>query len=402
MSMIRVGLVGAGFVGPAHVDALRRLGYVEVLALAEANARRAREKADQMGIPEACGDYRLLLANPRITVIHNATPNNMHYTVNRDALQAGKHVISEKPLAMTSDEARELVELARRTELVNAVDFNYRGYPLLRQMRHLIQSGELGQVRVVHGSYLQDWLLYPTDYSWRILPEQGGASRAMGDIGSHWCDLAQWITGQRITRVMAHLATLLPTRLEPAGPVEAYAQPGQGVRREVQVQTEDYAALLFELEGRGVGTLTVSQVSPGRKNRLWIEVDGSEASLVWNQDRPEELWIGRRGEPSQVLPRDLNLLVREATYGSYLPAGHPEGWSDAMRNLFAEVYGFIRAERNPARERPSFPTFADGLVENVLVDAVLESHRRRAWVDVPAIHPEAPPEMSRMALGEKA
>ncbi len=383
MMMIRVGLVGAGFVGPAHVDALRRLGYVEVLALAESNARRAREKADQLNIPEACGDYRMLLAEPRVTVIHNATPNWMHFVVNRDALKAGKHVVSEKPLALTVEEAEELTRLAQETEMVNAVDFIYRGYPLVRQMRAMIARGDIGQVRVVHGSYLQDWLLYPTDYSWRVLPEQGGVSRAISDIGSHWADLAQWVTGQSISRVMARLATIVPVRFRPTeAVVEAFAA-AEGPREEVHVETEDYGSVLFDMDGGATGSFTVSQVSAGHKNRLQIQVDGSEASLAWDQDHPDELRIGRRGKPNQVLPRDPALLSAESMVGSYLPAGHPEGWSDALRNLTSEIYDFIRAEKSPLRDSPSFPTFADGLRANRLTEAILESHNRQAWVEVP-------------------
>ncbi|MDI7276384.1 MAG: Gfo/Idh/MocA family oxidoreductase [Anaerolineae bacterium] len=396
--MIRVGLIGAGFVGPAHVEALRRLGYVEVLALAEANARRAREKADQMGIPEACGDYRKLLANPRVTVVHNATPNWMHFEINRQALLAGKHVVSEKPLALTAEEARALVEDARGTELVNAVNYNYRGYPLLRQMRAMIARGDIGQVRLVHGSYLQDWMTYPTDYSWRVLTEQGGASRALADIGSHWCDLAQWVTGQRISRVMGRLATVVPIRFRPVGgEVEAFAA-AQGPREAVEVRTEDCASVLIDLDGGATGSFVVSQVSPGRKNRLWIEIDGSEGALAWDQDYPDELWHGHRGRPNQVMPRDPALLDVESLVGSFLPAGHPEGWSDALRNLFAEIYGFIRAGKSPVRDAPTYPTFYDGLVENVLVEAILESYRLQQWVDVPQV---ATPEPRLAAAAER-
>jgi predicted dehydrogenase len=381
--LIRVGLVGAGFVGPAHVEALRRLGYVEVLALAESNAHRARDKADLLGIPEACGDYHQMLANPRITVIHNATPNNMHFAVNRDALNAGKHVVSEKPLALTAEEGQELANLAKETELVNAVNYNYRGYPHVRQMRAMVAAGEIGDVWLVHGSYLQDWMLNPTDYSWRVEPQYGGPSRAMADIGSHWCDLAQWVTGKRITRVQGRLSTLLPTRQKPAALVEAFGRVS-GPSETVRVQTEDYAGVLFDMEGGATGSLTVSQVSAGRKNRLWIEVDGSKGSLAWDQDRPEELWIGKRGEANRVLARDPSLLSESARRAGMLPGGHVEGWSDALRNTFADIYEFIRAERNPVRVKPDYATFQDGLVENRVVEAVLASQERQEWVSVPA------------------
>lgn len=390
MNMIRVGLIGAGFVGPAHVEALRRLGYVEVLALAGSNARRAREKADEMGIPEACGDYRQLLANPRVTVIHNATPNQLHFGINRDALQAGKHVVSEKPLALTVEECRRLVDLARQTELVTAIDFNYRGYPLVHQMRAMIARGDIGRVWTVHGSYMQDWLLYPTDYNWRILPELGGESRAVADIGSHWCDLAQWVVGQRISRVMGRLATLVPIRYRSAGPVKTFAPAGAGPREEVQVRTEDYASVLADFEAGATGSFMVSQVSAGRKNRLWIQVDGTEGALSWDQERPDELWVGRRGRPNELIPRDPALLDEQAARYSNLPAGHNEGWADALRNLMAQIYDFIRTGKNPVRETPGFPTFHDGLVESQLVQAILDSHRQSAWVDVPGVKERQP------------
>lgn len=393
--MIRVGLIGAGFVGPAHVEALRRLGYVEVLALAGSDALRARRKADEMGIPEACGDYRQLLANPRVTVVHNATPNRLHYAINRDALQAGKHVVSEKPLALTVEEGRHLVELARQTELVNAVDFNYRGYPLVQQMRAMIARGDIGQVWTVHGSYMQDWLLYPTDYNWRIMPELGGESRAVADIGSHWCDLAQWITGQRISRVMARLATLVPVRYRPVEEVKTFTQPGTGPREPIEVRTEDYASVLVDLEGGATGSFMVSQVSAGRKNRLWIQVDGSEGSLSWDQETPDLLWVGRRGRPNELVPRDPAILDPEAARYTNLPAGHNEGWADALRNLMAQIYQFIRQGKNPVRDVPAFPTFHDGLVENQVVQAILESHRRQAWVEVEGVKaPAAAPAQS--------
>lgn len=390
MDLIRVGLVGAGFVGPEHVEAVRRLGYVQVLALAGSDARRAREKADQLRIPEACGDYRALLASPRVTVIHNATPNDLHFTINRDALLAGKHVVSEKPLALNAEEARQLVNLARETQLVNAVDYNYRGYPLVQQMRAMIARGDIGEVWLVHGSYLQDWLLYPTDYNWRVLAERGGRSRALADIGTHWCDLAQWVTGQRISRVMGRLATIVPTRLRPRGEVEAFARAEEGPRQEIQVRTEDYAAVLFEMEGGARGSFLVSQVSAGRKNRLWIEIDGSEGSLSWDQEHPDGLWVGRRDRPNQVLLRDPRLLDAQLAHGKRLPPGHVEGWTDALYNVMAEVYDFIRTGRNPVQETPPFPTFRDGLAENILVEAVLESDSRGAWVDVPPVPVAAP------------
>lgn len=394
MNMIRVGLIGAGFVGPAHVEALRRLGHVEVLALAGSNARRARERADELGIPEACGDYRQLLASPRVTVVHNATPNQLHFAINREALQAGKHVVSEKPLALTVEEASALVRLANETGLVNAINFHYRGYPLVQQMRAMIARGDIGRVWSVHGSYMQDWLLYPTDFNWRILPEMGGESRAIADIGSHWCDLAQWVTGQRISRVMSRLATMLPVRYRPRERVQTFAQVAEEGEHgeEVQVRTEDYGAVLFDMEGGATGSFMVSQVSAGRKNRLWIQVDGSDGALAWDQELPNVLWRGHRGRPNEIMPRDPSLLDEQVARYTQLPAGHNEGWADALRNVMAQIYDFIRDGKSPQRDGPGFATFQDGLVENELVQAIMESDRRNAWVDVThAVEPRAAP-----------
>lgn len=383
--LTRVGVIGAGFVGPELVEALRRLGHVEVVALAGSNARRARERADELGIPEACGDYRELLGSPRLTVIHNATPNYLHYAINHDALRAHKHVVTEGPLALTVDECRALVNQARRGGLVNAVDYDYRGYSLLQQMRIMVARGDIGQVWAVNGAYMQDWLLYPTDYNWRVLPEMGGESRAVADIGSHWCDLAQWVTGQRISRVMARLAIMVPTRLRPPQEVPTFAEAAAGPRQEVQIRTEDYCAVLIDLDGGATGSFVVSQVSAGSRNRLWIQVDGSEGSLAWDQDRADELRIGRRSGPSGILPRDPRLLEPEAARYTHLPAGHQEGWADALRNLMGAIYEFIRSGKDPLRERPTFATFYDGLVQGQLVEAILESHRRGSWVDVPPV-----------------
>ncbi|HJN66874.1 MAG TPA: Gfo/Idh/MocA family oxidoreductase, partial [Pirellulales bacterium] len=199
---IAAGIIGTGFIGPAHVEAARRLGNIEFIAIAEANEELARLKAEALSIDRAYGDYRQLLADPDVQVVHNCTPNHLHYQVNKDILASGKHVISEKPLAMTSTESRELVELAKTSGLIHAVDFNYRYYPLVQHARQMVQQGELGDVYALHGSYLQDWLYLATDWNWRLEPELSGESRAVADVGSHWCDLLQFITGETITRVM--------------------------------------------------------------------------------------------------------------------------------------------------------------------------------------------------------
>ncbi|MDA8041571.1 MAG: Gfo/Idh/MocA family oxidoreductase, partial [Pirellulales bacterium] len=293
---IAAGIIGTGFIGPVHVEAGRRLGNVEFVALAEANAELARNKADLLCIEKSYGDYRELLADPQIRVVHNCTPNHLHYQVNKDILAAGKHVISEKPLAMNSVESRELVQLASDSGLIHAVDFNYRYYPLVQHARQMVQQGELGEVFTLRGSYLQDWLYLQTDWNWRLQPEMSGESRAIADVGSHWCDLLQFITGQSIVRVMADLSTVHKTRMKPKKEIETYAgkELSPSDYEPQDITTEDYASVLIELSGGARGVFSVSQVSAGRKNRLSFELDGSRCAVAWDQEKPNEMWIGYR------------------------------------------------------------------------------------------------------------
>ncbi len=286
---LKAAVAGTGFVGAVHVDALKRLG-VEVLGVCASTAERANAK----GLAPAYESYDALLADERVDVVHVTTPNHLHHGQVRDALAAGKHVVCEKPLATTSAESAELLELARKSGLVHCTNFNLRFYPMSHQARALVASGALGAVWNVHGGYLQDWLLYPTDWNWRLEPEKGGALRAVADIGSHWMDLAQWVTDRRIERVFADLKTALPVRQRPAGEVETFAAAEDVERVDVPMTTEDIAHLLFRLEGGCVGAAVMSQVSAGRKNSLRLELDGSRGALAWDTERAEELWLGHR------------------------------------------------------------------------------------------------------------
>ena len=309
-SKIAAGIIGTGFIGPAHVEAARRLGNVEIVAVAEANEALAKEKAAALFIPKAYGNYHDLLADDQIQVVHNCTPNHLHFQVNKDILAAGKHVISEKPLAMTTQESSELVRLAQASGRIHAVDFNYRYYPLVQHAREMIKAGEVGDVFALHGSYLQDWLFLPTDWNWRLEPALSGESRAIADIGSHWCDLLQFITGLTITKVFADLRTVHETRMKPKKQVETYA--GKQLSPEdyepQPIKTEDYASVLFALSNGAHGVFTVSQVSAGRKNRLSFEIDGSKCALAWDQENPNEMWIGHRDKANEILAKDPSLL----------------------------------------------------------------------------------------------
>lgn len=384
MRKVKAGIIGTGFIGPAHVEAARRLGFVDIAALAEADQATAEAKARQLSIEKPYGNYKDLLADPSIEVVHLCTPNTLHYPLAVEALQAGKHVFSEKPLAMNSAESRELVELAARTSRINAVDFNYRFYPLNQEARQRVQSGEAGKPLVITGSYLQDWLLLPTDYNWRIEPEAGGESRAVADVGSHWCDLLMFITGQKITRVFADLAVIHKTRMKPKKAIETYS--GKEMTPEdyepVPVTTEDYGTVLFEMDGGARGTFTVCQVAAGRKNRLYYEIDCEQQAFAFDQEDPERLWIGSRAEPNRVLMRDPSLLSAEARANVSYPGGHPEGYPDGLKNFMRAFYTFVAENRDPGASQPPFPTFVDGHNEIVIVEAVLRSARSKRWEDV--------------------
>lgn len=379
---IRAGIIGTGFIGPAHVEAARRLGYIEFIALAEANDDLARAKADSLSIPRAYGDYKKLLDDPDVQVVHNCTPNHLHFEVNRDIVAAGKHVISEKPLAMTSEESRKLVALARDAGVIHAVDFNYRYYPLVQHAREMVAKGEVGEIYNVHGSYLQDWLYLDTDWNWRLVPELSGDSRAVADIGSHWFDLLQFITGLTITRVYGDLRTVHKTRMKPKKEVETYSgkmlQPSDYEPQEIG--TEDYASVLLEFSNGAHGVVTVSQVSAGRKNRLWYEIDGSKCALAWDQERPNEMWCGYREKPNEILIKDPSLLHERAREYCHYPGGHPEAYPDGPKNLFRNVYRVVAA--GPMPDAPDWSTFEDGHKEVVICEAVLKSGRSGNWVDV--------------------
>ena len=354
---------------------------MNVVAVAERDQALADAKAAELSIPKAYGDYHQLLADPDVQVVHNCTPNHLHFEVNRGIMAAGKHVISEKPLAMNSGESRELVKLAKESGVVHAIDFNYRYMPLVQQARLMCQDDrDVGRVLAVHGSYLQDWLHQASDWNWRLVPELSGESRAVADIGSHWCDLVQFVTGLKIVRVMADLVTIHPVRQRPKVEVETYA--GKVLRPEdledVSINTEDYASILLEFDSGAHGVLTVNQCAAGRKNRLYFEIDGAKSALAWDQERPNELWVGRRDGPNQTIMKDPSLLYEEAQQYAHYPGGHNEAYPDGPKNLFRNVYGFIGGDR-PGGD---FATFVDGHNEIAICDAVLTSSREKQWVDV--------------------
>ena len=384
MTRLGMGLVGPGFVGAHHVDAVRRLGFVDVVAIAASTEASARAKADALGIPKAYGSYEALAADPDVQVVHNTTPNYLHVPVIMAALTHRKHVVSDKPLALTSEDARSLWNAAREANIVHAVTFNYRGNPLVQHAREMTIAGDLGEPHYVHGAYLQDWLLYPTDFSWRLDPHKGGRSSAIGDIGSHWCDLVQHVVGRRIDAVLADLSTVVKTRYKPSQSTEAFARARDEAGEAVSVQSEDLATVLLRFDGGMRGSVSVGQVCAGHKNDLWFEVNGRSASLRWRQERQNELWIGRRDAANAILLKDPALLHEGARAYAHLPGGHQEAWADAFRNVMRDVYTFIADGRRPEDAKPpAFATFEDGYRSACVVDAILESHASGGtWTNV--------------------
>jgi len=376
MKRIGMGIVGLGFAGGLHIDAVRRLGFVDVVGVAGSNPASAKKKASAYNIPKAYGSYEELVADPDIQVIHNTSQNNVHLPVNLAAISKGKHLICDKPLAMNSAEARQVRDAAIHAGIVHAVVFNYRGNPLVQQARVLISQGELGPIHFVQGAYLQDWLVESTDYSWRLEPEKGGASIALADIGSHWCDLAQHITGLRIEAVLADLATVVKLRQRPTAARETFqAASAAEAREEFRVKGDDLASVLIRFDNGAKGSLSVGQVCPGHKNDLWVEANGQKCSLRWDQERQNALWFGYRHQANRILPKDPSQLHPTVQRYAHLPGGHQEGWSDALLNVLGDIYThLLNKNQSHAGLPPAVATFEDGYRANCIVDTMLESY----------------------------
>jgi predicted dehydrogenase len=379
LSGIGAAVIGSGFIGTVHIEALRRIG-VNVLGLLGSSAQRAAASAERIGVPHAYADLDELLADDRVRVVHVTSPNELHYPQAKAILDAGRHVVCEKPLAMTSEESGDLVRLAAASGLVNAVNFNIRFYPLNQHVAGLVRDGGVGDVRLVTGRYFQDWLLHDTDWNWRLEPERGGALRAVGDIGSHWLDLTTFLTGRRVEAVMADLTTFIPVRHRPAGPVETFSTERAAETVPVEIQTEDSAMILLRYEGGARGTVAISQISPGRKNSLQYEIDGSSSAVAWDSEQPDQLWLGHRDRPNEVLLRNPALMGPLGRAAARLPGGHVEGFADTFGALFTAIYADVAAGRPSAA--PTYPTFADGHDEMLVGDAVAESARTGRWVEV--------------------
>ena len=378
---IHTAVVGAGFIGPVHVEALRRLG-VTITGILGVDDKESTSAQQRLGLPKAYKNIDEVLADDNVQAVHLAVPNVLHYDLAKKAVLAGKHVLCEKPLAMNSKESAELVELAqvaKRWPRRSATTFASIRSTSKRDMR--VKNGDVGQIFAVNGSYTQDWLFYDTDYNWRVLADQGGELRAVGDVGTHWMDLIHSITGLEVEAVFADLKTVHPIRKRPKGEVQTYTgKLGEPMQTEpVQITTEDYAAVLFRFKGGARGSLNISQVTAGRKNCLRYEIAGSKCALAWNSEAPNEIWIGRRDKANEMLIRDPSLARRHGPrIFRTFPGGHNEGFPDAFKDCFRSFYEYIAAGDFSAP--PLYPTFADGHREILLCEAILKSHREERWV----------------------
>ena len=376
---IGAAVIGSGFIGTVHIEALRRLG-VNVQGVLGSSPSRGEEAARRTGLPKAYPTLEALLDDPAVHAVHVTSPNQLHFPQVKQILAAGRHVICEKPLAVTSTESAELVQLAAASDRITAVNFNIRFYPLNQHAHQMVRDGELGEPRLITGHYFQDWLLLDTDWNWRLEPDKGGSLRAVGDIGSHWIDLTNFISGGRVESVLADLATFVKVRQRPTGPVETFSQERATDTVPTDMTTEDAALILLRYDNGARGSVAISQVSAGRKNSLQWEVDGSASAAWWDSETPDHLYIGHRGRPNEILQRGAELMNETGTAAATLPGGHVEGFSDTFHALFRAFYSAVLDGHAPAD--PVYATFADGHHEMVVGDAIATSASQGHWVDV--------------------
>jgi predicted dehydrogenase len=376
---IGAAVIGTGFIGTVHVEALRRIG-VPVRGVLGSTPQRGAARAKALGVPRAYRSLDELVADPTVQVVHITSPNDLHVPQAKAVLAAGRHVVCEKPLATTAAGSAELVLLAAAARLVNATNFNLRYYPLNQHARETVAAGALGDIRLVTGRYFQDWLLLDSDWNWRLQADRGGALRAVGDIGSHWLDLMTYLTGQRITAVMAELTTFIGTRQEPRGRVETFSTQRSSDTVSRQITTEDTASILLRFANGARGAVNISQISPGRKNSLQYEIDGSDAALAWDSEQPDQAWTGHRDRPNEILIRNPALMGPAGRAASALPGGHVEGFFDTFCAHFRAVYADVIAGAPSAH--PGYPTFADGHDEMLVGEAITASAREGRWVAV--------------------
>lgn len=376
MEKLKVGIVGIGFIGAAHIEALNRLGNINIVALTD--AVNASDKAQQLSIPNSFNDFKEMIQQMNLDVIHICTPNSTHFTIAKYALEHNIHVICEKPFTATLEEAQELVAIAKTRGLVNAVNYVNRFYPLTHHLKHIVKKGDLGDVLSIHGTYLQDWLLYDTDFNWRLLSASSGKTRVVSDIGSHWLDLVEYTTALNIIEVFADFKTHYKKRKKAITPQKTFHETTTMVRdyEEIPIDTEDYASILLRFDNGSIGNLFISQMFAGKKNQLSLMISGTKASAHWDSEDTNNLLIGERNIPSKIITKDIHLLDPKSAAITSYPAGHVEGFPDALKQSFKQIYHAIL---NPSSDI-DFATFEDGLRIMTICDAIYESALSDKWV----------------------
>lgn len=383
MKKLKVGIVGLGFVGILHIDAIRRIPYAEIVAVADKNMEQTKRIAEEYGIPQYYDNVDDLINESRPDVIHNCTPNYLHKEINIKVIQNEIHLFSEKPLTRTAQEAADVLSVLREhPDVVTGVNHCYRMNPMVQEMYTMIQSGEIGVPRIVHGAYIQDYLSEETDYSWRIDPEISGASRAIADIGIHIMDTIQFVLDSRITDVCADLYTALPIRKKPKGQVATFSKNANTEYEDIEIKTEDYGAVMFRTDKGLHGVYCVSEISPGHGCGLEFEVDGSKASVEWNQEHPNQLRVGYRERGILSIDRDPITLSDRAKGYTKLAKGHPEGWNDTEVNSIRKFYDYILKDKETRTEKPEFATFEEAFYLMKVVEAILESNKTGSWVHI--------------------
>ena len=376
---LRAGIVGVGFIGAVHAEQLRRLGNIEVVAITDTDL--AKKKAEALCIPRGYASYKEMIDKEQLDCVHICTPNDTHFEIAMYAMQSGVNVVCEKPMTKTVEEAEKLLAYATEKKLVNAMNFNCRFYPMVFQMRDIIKSGQLGDIYTIHGGYFQDWLFYDTDYNWRLEPDLSGESRAFADIGSHWLDLVEFVTGLKVTEVLADFETFHKTRKKPKKAIETYS--GMALKpedyEEVPINTEDYATVLFHLENGARACCNITQVFAGRKNQMVVAIAGSKSSLYWDSELSNEVWIGRRDTANGQLVKDPSILAPETAKITSYPGGHVEGFPDTFKQNFKKIYADIEAGE---AINPDYADFAAGVREMKVCEKVLQSAKERRWVQV--------------------
>jgi predicted dehydrogenase len=382
MNIIKVGIIGTGYIGLVHLEMLRRLGGVEVVAVADTNGDLARTAARKFGVERVYQDAGALIADQKVEVVHDCAPNNVHFDINAKAMRAGKELISEKPLALDSRQSAELLALAEKHGTLTAINFCYRYYPVVQEAAARARRGDLGEVRAFVGHFLQDWLFFETDYSWRLDPQVAGAANVVADLGSHWFDLVQFITGRKIVEVMAELHTCLPKRRKPKGGVLSFGAGAAGESEEVVITLDDYASIFLKLDNGARGNFTTCQAAAGRKVDIEIQVFGSKESYAWSHVHPNALWIGHREKANEVFYESSQLQTEGTRRYATLPTGHPMGYHDAVFNLFRDYYQALEAKRAGKPFSPTCPDFRTGHEMMCVIDAAVRSDKSGSWAKV--------------------